>query len=114
MGSRSASALNIFSPGVLYGAYWARSATCRCCIFEVCYYQALEFCIERGIRVFEGGAQGEHKLARGFIAERHVVCALAATSGVPNGGEKFLTRIEGIELYVDGARPRTQPVPDKN
>ena len=35
--------------------------------FEACYYQAMEFCIERGIALFEGGAQGEHKHARGFL-----------------------------------------------
>jgi len=35
--------------------------------FEACYYQAIEFCIERGIECFEGGAQGVHKLARGLL-----------------------------------------------
>ena len=35
--------------------------------FETCYYQAIEFCIERGIALFEGGAQGVHKLARGLM-----------------------------------------------
>ena len=35
--------------------------------FEACYYQAIEFCIERGIGSFEGGAQGAHKLARGLL-----------------------------------------------
>jgi predicted N-acyltransferase len=35
--------------------------------FETCYYQGMEFCIRKNIKVFEGGAQGEHKLARGFL-----------------------------------------------
>lgn len=41
--------------------------------FELCYYQAQEFCIAHGVRYFEGGAQGEHKLARGF--EPRVTCS---------------------------------------
>ena len=40
--------------------------------FETCYYQAIEFCIANGIAVFEGGAQGEHKLARGLLPVRTV------------------------------------------
>ena len=41
-----------------------------CLHFECAYYQPLEFCIERGIRFFEGGAQGEHKMARGLMPAR--------------------------------------------
>ena len=62
-----ASALNLFSERTLYGRYWGALAFHTGLHFETCYYQALEFCITRGIKVFEGGAQGEHKLARGFL-----------------------------------------------
>ncbi|MCY7386711.1 MAG: GNAT family N-acetyltransferase [Burkholderiales bacterium] len=66
-GKRIASALNLFSEDTLYGRYWGGLEFHSGLHFETCYYQALEFCIARGIQVFEGGAQGEHKLARGFL-----------------------------------------------
>ena len=50
----------------LYGRYWGALADVPCLHFECCYYQMIECAIERGIAVFEGGAQGAHKLARGL------------------------------------------------
>jgi uncharacterized protein len=61
-----AASLNLFSTDTLYGRYWGTTEFVSGLHFETCYYQTLEFCIERKISVFEGGAQGEHKLARGF------------------------------------------------
>jgi len=51
---------------VLYGRYWGATAYVPCLHFECCYYQMIEFAIEQGLQVFEGGAQGAHKLARGL------------------------------------------------
>ncbi len=51
---------------VLYGRYWGALAHIPCLHFEACYYQPLEWAIANGIRRFEGGAQGEHKQARGL------------------------------------------------
>ena len=70
-GEQIAAALNLYGEnrdGIsqLYGRYWGALEHVPGLHFELCYYQAQEFCIERGIRYFEGGAQGEHKLARGF------------------------------------------------
>jgi predicted N-acyltransferase len=62
-----ASALNIVTGEVLYGRSWGTFEFHSGLHFETCYYQAIEFCVARNIRVFEGGAQGEHKLARGFM-----------------------------------------------
>jgi predicted N-acyltransferase len=62
-----ASALNIVTDDVLYGRSWGTFEFHSGLHFETCYYQAIEFCIARGIKTFEGGAQGEHKLARGFL-----------------------------------------------
>ncbi|MGN6087415.1 GNAT family N-acetyltransferase [Trinickia sp.] len=53
--------------GVLYGRYWGAIEHVPCLHFETAYYQPLEFCIEEKLAVFEGGAQGEHKMARGFM-----------------------------------------------
>ena len=62
-----ASALNFFTRDVLYGRSWGALEYHPGLHFETCYYQAIEFCIARKIKTFEGGAQGEHKLARGFL-----------------------------------------------
>ena len=54
----------------LWGRYWGTTETLSGLHFEACYYQAIEFCIERKIARFEGGAQGVHKLARGLVPVR--------------------------------------------
>lgn len=61
-----AAALNIYHQSCLYGRYWGALQYVPNLHFELCYYQAQEFCIAEKIQYFEGGAQGEHKLARGF------------------------------------------------
>jgi predicted N-acyltransferase len=57
----------VVDPDTLWGRYWGATSHVPGLHFEACYYQAIEFCIERGIGLFEGGAQGLHKLARGFL-----------------------------------------------
>ncbi len=66
-GRAVAGALNFISPHTLFGRHWGCLAEYRSLHFELCYYQGIEFAIERGIKVFEAGAQGEHKLSRGFL-----------------------------------------------
>jgi predicted N-acyltransferase len=65
-GRRVCAALDVFDAETLWGRYWGATEPLRGLHFEACYYQAIEFCIERGIGRFEGGAQGAHKLARGL------------------------------------------------
>ncbi len=62
-----AAALMLRSDRVLYGRHWGCDADFHSLHFEACYYQGLEYAIERGLAVFEPGAQGEHKIQRGFI-----------------------------------------------
>jgi predicted N-acyltransferase len=62
-----AGALNFFKGRSLYGRYWGAAQRRRNLHFELCYYQAIDFAIERRLELFEAGAQGEHKLARGFL-----------------------------------------------
>ncbi len=62
-----AGALNFFKGRALYGRYWGATEERRNLHFELCYYQAIEFAIERRLALFEAGAQGQHKLARGFL-----------------------------------------------
>lgn len=65
-GKPIASALNIYNQTTLFGRYWGALEFVSGLHFELCYYQAQIFCIAEKITYFEGGAQGEHKLARGF------------------------------------------------
>jgi predicted N-acyltransferase len=62
-----AGALFFFKGPALFGRYWGATKSVRNLHFELCYYQGIEFAIERGLSLFEAGAQGEHKLARGFL-----------------------------------------------
>jgi predicted N-acyltransferase len=62
-----AGALMYHSDDKLYGRHWGCSEYINSLHFEACYYQGIEYCIEQGLKSFEPGAQGEHKLARGFI-----------------------------------------------
>ena len=61
-----AGAMNLIGPDALYGRYWGRSEHVDFLHFEVCYYQAIDFALSRGLSRVEAGAQGEHKVARGY------------------------------------------------
>ena len=61
-----AGALNLRGMDTLYGRYWGSQGEFHSLHFETCYYTAIEYCIAQRLRTFEAGAQGEHKLARGF------------------------------------------------
>ena len=62
-----AGAMNMIGADVLYGRYWGALEHHDCLHFEACYYQAIDFAIEHGLSRVEAGAQGEHKLARGYM-----------------------------------------------
>ena len=62
-----AGALNFIGRDTLFGRYWGCSETHSCLHFELCYYQAIEWAITHGLKRVEAGAQGEHKLARGYL-----------------------------------------------
>lgn len=62
-----AGALNFIGKHRLFGRYWGCRADYRALHFEVCYYQGIDYCIERKLPLFEAGAQGEHKFQRGFL-----------------------------------------------
>jgi predicted N-acyltransferase len=61
-----ACSLFLFDNRRLYGRYWGALQEFSCLHFETCFYQGIEFCIERGLQEFDPGTQGEHKLMRGF------------------------------------------------
>ena len=97
-----AAAFNIISAAALYGRYWGTTEFHSGLHFETCYYQAIEFCIANRIAVFEGGAQGEHKLARGLLPVRTVSAHWLARPEFADAVAKFLQKeTRSIEHYVD-------------
>ncbi len=65
-----AAALCLRSADTLYGRYWGAEEQVPGLHFEACYYQGIDYCIRHGLQRFEPGAQGEHKIARGFLPVR--------------------------------------------
>jgi hypothetical protein len=97
-----ACALNVHNSHTLYGRYWGAAEFHSGLHFETCYYQAIEFCIARGLRCFEGGAQGEHKLARGLLPTRTVSAHWLAHPQFASAVESFLAREgRGVGAYLD-------------
>lgn len=76
-GASIAGALCLRGGDTLYGRYWGSTAAVPGLHFETCYYQGIDYCLREGLRRFEPGAQGEHKLARGFLPtlthSRHLI-----------------------------------------
>ena len=102
-----AAALNFFNAEALYGRSWGALEYHPGLHFETCYYQAIEFCIERGIGVFEGGAQGEHKLARGFLPSTTWSAHWLAHPEFSRAVENFLHReSRGMAQYMDELNER--------
>jgi predicted N-acyltransferase len=66
-GATIAGALCLRGADTLYGRYWGADDALPGLHFETCYYQGIEYCLREGLRAFEPGAQGEHKIARGFL-----------------------------------------------
>jgi predicted N-acyltransferase len=95
-----AAALNIRHGDTLYGRYWGCLDDYDSLHFETCYYQAIEYCIaQRAVR-FEGGAQGEHKLSRGFLPQVTCSAHWFAEPALAQGVADFLQREKShVEHY---------------
>ena len=87
---------------VAYGRYWGALARVDCLHFEACYYQPIEWCIAHGVRRFEGGAQGEHKMARALLPTPTASMHWLAHPGFAEAVQRFLEReSQGIDAYMD-------------
>lgn len=85
-----------------YGRYWGAIEHIPCLHFETAYYQAIEYCINNHIQTFEGGAQGEHKMARGFLPKTIQSAHYVADPQFARAVQHFLDREhQGISAYVD-------------
>ncbi|MBS0454559.1 MAG: N-acetyltransferase [Proteobacteria bacterium] len=90
------------APEVAYGRYWGAMERVDCLHFEACYYQPLQWCIEHGVSRFEGGAQGEHKMARALMPVRTTSAHWLAHPAFADAVEHFLEREgAGIENYLN-------------
>lgn len=85
-----ASALNFLGGEALYGRYWGRVADREFLHFELCYYQAIDTAIELGLPRVEAGAQGEHKLARGYRPSFTYSAHLIAHQGLRDAVKRYL------------------------
>jgi hypothetical protein len=91
--------------GVAYGRYWGCTEHIPCLHFEACYYQPLQWCIEQGFKRFEGGAQGEHKMARGLLPVGTSSAHWLAHPQFADAVRDFLQQEgAGISEYVDELR----------
>jgi uncharacterized protein len=108
-GKRIAASLVALDPvkRVAYGRYWGSRVHVPCLHFEACYYQPLEWCITQGYRRFEGGAQGEHKMARGLLPVRTQSAHWLSEPAFGQAVADFLQREgAGMADYVDELRER--------
>ena len=97
-----ATALFLRDESRLYGRYWGATERIPLLHFECCYYQAIEYAIARRLEVFEGGAQGEHKLFRGLMPVETLSAHWLAHPQFARAVESFLEREgAGIARYVD-------------
>lgn len=103
-GQPVASALYFRSEKTLYGRYWGSEVVADCLHFEACYYQGIEYCLQRGLTLFDPGTQGEHKLIRGFAPQRIRSLHYLAHPGLAAGVAQFCQQ-EGahINAYREAA-----------
>jgi predicted N-acyltransferase len=108
-GQRIAASLIAIDPlrRVAYGRYWGSTEHVNCLHFDACYYQPLAWCIAQGYRRFEGGAQGEHKMARGLLPVQTHSAHWLAHPQFAQAVADFLAREgAGVENYLDELNER--------
>ncbi|RLJ99890.1 GNAT family N-acetyltransferase [Ruegeria conchae] len=101
-----AGALNFIGRETLYGRYWGCVEHHPCLHFELCYYRAIDFAIAEGLARVEAGAQGEHKLARGYMPTRTHSLHWVGDPGFADAVQKYLDAEahavgEEIEILTD-------------
>jgi predicted N-acyltransferase len=107
-GAPVAAALYLRNATRLYGRYWGAVGQYPGLHFEACYYQAIEYAIAHGLEAFEGGAQGEHKMARGLMPVETASAHWLAHPQFAAAVEDFLGRERaGVAHYIDELREHT-------
>ena len=109
-GTPIAGALNLIGRDALYGRQWGALEDVPFLHFELCYYQAIEFAIRRGLSRVEAGAQGEHKIARGYLPSPVYSAHYIADPALREPVADYLARerpavLQGIEALTEEASP---------
>lgn len=93
---------------IAYGRYWGAIEHVDCLHFEACYYQPLQWCIANGYQRFEGGAQGEHKMARALLPVKTSSAHWLQHPAFADAVQHFLEREgQGIQNYLEHLDQRT-------
>lgn len=108
-GKYIAGAINFIGDDCLYGRHWGCTEHHPFLHFEVCYYQAIDYAIENGLARVEAGAQGEHKLARGYVPVTTHSAHHIANPGFRDAVEAYLQRerqhVEAEKAILSGHTP---------
>ena len=109
-GQAIAGALNFIGRDALYGRQWGTRDDVPFLHFELCYYQAIEFAIQRGLSRVEAGAQGEHKLARGYLPSAVYSAHWIAHEGLRSAVSDYLNRERpGVALEIEAMADEMSP-----
>ncbi|WP_407351577.1 GNAT family N-acetyltransferase [Luteimonas sp. R10] len=114
-GGPVAGALCLRGGDTLYGRYWGATRTVPGLHFETCYYQGIDYCLREGLRRFEPGAQGEHKIARGFlptlVRSRHWIADPAFAEALRRWCDEEAASVRGYKATLDAHSPFKAPLP---
>jgi len=103
-----AGAINFLGPDTLYGRYWGCIEDHPCLHFETCYYQAIDYAIAHDLSTVEAGAQGPHKLARGYTPVKTYSAHWITNPGFRDAVARFLkVERQDIDAQVDYLATRT-------
>jgi len=108
IGPGGSSASGTKHPEVAFGRYWGAIERVDCLHFEACYYQPIAWCIAHGVQRFEGGAQGEHKMARALLPVQATSAHWLAHPAFAEAVDRFLEREgQGVAQYLDHLQSRS-------
>ncbi|MEZ0470129.1 GNAT family N-acetyltransferase [Luteimonas salinilitoris] len=113
-GAPIAGALCLRGGDALYGRYWGSTRTVPGLHFETCYYQGIDYCLREGLRRFEPGAQGEHKIARGFlptlVRSRHWIADPVFAEALRRWCDEEAASVRGYKAMLDAHSPFKEQV----
>ena len=111
-------AITLVGGDTLYGRHWGAADRYHSLHFETCYYQGIDYCIREGLRHFDAGAQGEHKLARGFTPQITHSAHWLADSRLHDAVDHALVRerdyVEQRELLLEAHSPYRRSTADSD
>jgi predicted N-acyltransferase len=111
-GEAVAGAINLRGDDALYGRHWGCREQFHSLHFETCYYQGIDYCIRHGLGLFEPGAQGEHKISRGFLPSLTWSAHWIADAGFRDAVDRFVAHEHELVLEYRDDMQRSSPFRD--